>query len=822
MAIQSYENNILKYQQIVQDNFKVQNPHLLKTGVLGTLVNILALQEYDTFDYYNKVFQENNPSLAKDFNSMLFHSNFYNVDITFAEPATLSVYLQIPKINTDNIRYYEYTIPKNSPFISKDGMDFIIESEVRIIQSQSKIKAYQYTSTEGKVDCNIITSTDFYGNEVYLVQINDVKQYRRRFYKYTVPFYQFGSTFNFDVSVKSYKEIYQINAWLNENPDSPIDELTLDKFSSIEISPSFGIKEMNIKYYQFGSSRYDYDLFLDIKDSTLSFKTGNGINGIYLQPGQEIIIETKNTLGEYGNVENIEFAIENVMVTTVDLDGKQSVYNTVLNGFSVNGASGGKSVEDIESIRSKIFNKIKIRNGIVTQADFESVFSNEGINPFIDVKFINNNTTVFVFNVLKDNGEVIPTTALNISEVNLSNDPFYPTMVVNDQEFISPFYYKKLNNNITQAFMVDTNIEVPLFTSATVDQTVRLNNEIKLFITYDFIDRKSYIKIEGAHDDYTYKLSCNLFDVELNFGNNFTYEVNTRYTDSFCIINNYLYDFTIDVYDPNGIKVITFFNYESEDRRYYQLIPQQEIYKFYIEIEAQDIEPQETSAALDYLDNEFASIMNTIESLYEPIKDGELSYALRLPFISKDYFDKTDYQKLYSILDSFFKINKNKENFPLTTRVQQTFFNTVDIDPKYQPFLFEQSSILINNPKIPIMMDVVIDKQQLILSRYDSEYDLEFDIQLKTIEFLKKKEGFEIEFYESELEDYLYNYYNEDKNFPLLKNINIKSPSMFVINNPDDIYYNMSKELTIKEILDFIPPYFYYDYENIIINPILN
>jgi len=83
----SYETLLLKYEQLIQEQFKVKNPYLLKTGTLGTLINLFAHQELDLLNYYNKLFQETHPALAQDFNSMLFHANFYDVPVNFSQPA---------------------------------------------------------------------------------------------------------------------------------------------------------------------------------------------------------------------------------------------------------------------------------------------------------------------------------------------------------------------------------------------------------------------------------------------------------------------------------------------------------------------------------------------------------------------------------------------------------------------------------------------------------------------------------------------------------------------------------------------------------------
>jgi len=817
MAIQSFENNLLIYEQILQDKFKVKNPYLLKTGTLATIINILAYNKYDTFDYYNQVFQESTPALAKDFNSMLFHSTFYGVEIEMAKPAVFSVYLQIPQINTDNIESYEYIIPKNTAFTTTEGLPLIIENEIQIIQSDSKIKAYSFIDN-AKTELNIITTKDDNGNIIYLIQYDYVYQYKRLFYKNVIPSYEFGTNYIFDIGIDSYKNIYKINSWLNENPLNTVDLNLLYKYDTNNIQYSFNFTPLNIKYYDFNSTRYDYDIFLDIQINNLIFKVGSGINGKYINEGSEIYTELKLTQGEDGNLENIEFNIPDIIVITTNINGIKETFKSNINGFSISSGSGGCLVEDIESIRSKIFNKIKTRNGIVTLSDFENYFTLNGIKPFIDSKFINGSNVIFIFNALKYKNELVNTTSKNLPELTISNNPFYPVIIIDDKEYISPFYYKKLNNNITQAFSIDSNIDIPLFSSLSSDDEVLLEYKVKLSLIYDFKTKKSYLKLDNYQNDFIYKLSCNLFNCEFNYGNNFTYEINTRYTDTYCIVNDYLYNFRLDVVNPDGVTVLKLFNYKSKDRMYYQLKLRQEIYKFYLETKEDypDIEEQETTATLAYLDNDYADIMNTVESLYEPVKGGNIPYLLRLPFIDKDFYDKVDYQEFYSILEQFFTIGTNQNNFSLTSRIQQCFYNTIKIEDKYQPYLFEQNNIIIPSPKIPIQLDILIDSMELYLSKYDTQYDLEFDLKLKITEFLTTKEGFEISFYESELEDYLYNYFNSDKK--VLKNIDIKTPKMFIVNNAEDIYYNMIQDLSIFETLEFIPPYFYYDYNNILIN----
>jgi len=228
-----------------------------------------------------------------------------------------------------------------------------------------------------------------------------------------------------------------------------------------------------------------------------------------------------------------------------------------------------------------------------------------------------------------------------------------------------------------------------------------------------------------------------------------------------------------------------------------------------------DITSVGTSATVDYLQDNLLDILSTVEELYYPIQQGELPYLLRLPFVDKEFYLSTPYNDFFGLIDSFFNLEDKNEMFGLTSRVQQSFYDTILINPLYIPYIFKVN-FGVDSPKIPIIIDITIDQKSLNQSIYQTQSDLEFDIKLKVIDFLSQKEGFQIDFFESELENLVINSFNSD--LELIKNFNLKSPQQFIINNSDEIYYQIGKNLTITELVNFIPPYFYYDYDNITLN----
>ena len=813
----TFVKKVQEYEKIIQYNFNISNVNLLKTGFFGSLINIMAFTSVDIKQYYLKLFQEFHPALATDFNSMLFHASFYNVNIKFATPATFNVYFEIPKMNIDNAYYYRYTILKNSQFYDKNGYSFVVPENIEINISKDKIEAYSL-GINGKKKLNAFLTTSKTGQEVFLIEYNNLKQKSVTFKKIVVPNYDFGTSFMFDINIDDYRKISKISVWINENKQSPIDINILERYDDEEITKIFNLKPMNVKYYTFGSSKFDYDIFLNIQKSLITFSTGNGIYGKKLDEGDEIIIKIETTEGEQGNFQYIEFAIPNVYVTQIDLNKNESTFTTILNGFSIEAGYGGKSIEEVQSVRNKIFEQLQIRNSIVTERDFELAFKKNDSYPFIDSKFIDNKSIVFIFNALKYNNKVIETTSLNLTEDQLANNPFYPEINYQGKTLISPFYYKRENNNVTRAYIVNADIKVPLFTSPS-SALVKLENNIELHIKYDFANKKSYIKLENTHDKYTYKLSCNQFNIELNYGNNFTWEVDKIYTDSFCIIKDYLYNFVIDIYDDQGTKIMTWFNYYSNNSKYHQLEPIQDFYKFFKKIPPVNYDFQTSTVVVDYLEDQLADITSTVEELYQPLKEGELPYILRMPFIDKDFYVSLNYNDFYSLIRNHFTVFEHQDQFSITTKVQQAFYDTIYLNPEYKDIIFEHTNIDYDSPKIPVLCKIIVDRNYLALSEYN-QYELEFNIKLDLINLLLKKEGFQITFFESEIEKYIIDKYNS--RFKIIKNIELRSPQYFKVRNSDEIYNLLTEKFDIKNAIEFIPPYFYFDYDNLKIDMLID
>lgn len=81
-------------------------------------------------------------------------------------------------------------------------------------------------------------------------------------------------------------------------------------------------------------------------------------------------------------------------------------------------------------------------------------------------------------------------------------------------------------------------------------------------------------------------------------------------------------------------------------------------------------------------------------------------------------------------------------------------------------------------------------------------------------------ERFKIEFFESAIESFCL------QNFSIIKNIELINPKSLTSKKNTTMYYDMENDLgtllTIKDLVDFVPPYFHFDYDNMYIKIILD
>jgi len=785
--MKSITDTLVSYEAMFRETLKVDNPALLKTGALGTLVNMFANIKYDTAIYYNKLLRELNPATLTEFSSLLFHASILNYNITFGTPANMQISFIIPEYDLRKSENLTYTIKPDTIFHDNHGLDYTLEEEIEINITNAIVSAKVYTENNIRdLNINIVQNPLNTAQNLYMIEYNGIKQYNRTFQQFNIPDYAVGENFSFSVDIPSLNDIYEINAWVrpkaNTKPKILLSDLSL--ILTKNISDSSDLKKINIKYNKFNSSQFDDNIYLKILNNQLLFSVGDGINGKKLDAGDQIIIETKLTKAAAGNIDSAEMNLEDIVVTSRDAAGYTSAFKTNLKVLSLTGGEGGLDISDIEFLKSEMIKKSSTRNSISSINDFEVTYSLDKGTPFVDTKFFNSQNHVFIYNIIRDkNNKIIPTTTFNLNEEEFKKNLFLPTVTYNNIELISPFYYKKRYNHY-DAFMIVPKIKVLLKTRSNVDFITKLENDVSLYITYDYFERKTRIELKNFNPLNVYKLETDKFNMTLDLNNDFKEIVNQRFVDEFCLFEEPLIIQKLTVF--NELKYITEF-YGTAG--YFQLNKKQE--NFY-----------------------YTSLDRTDTTL-------ETRYILHLPFLSIDYLKQNDPESLFTKLDRFFRVETYKHNVSFNVGVTQSFYNTIDIDSKYRNYIIDKNSNgELLTTRNSIIIDIIVDKHTYNLSKYSTIEELEFDLKNNIYNTLIKSEGFETQFYETQIESDI------SSNYDMIKNIDVISPKVFTTNNSTVIYDNLDKaisdnSLTLYDIVNFVPSYFFFDYDNINLNVIL-
>jgi hypothetical protein len=310
----------------------------------------------------------------------------------------------------------------------------------------------------------------------------------------------------------------------------------------------------------------------------------------------------------------------------------------------------------------------------------------------------------------------------------------------------------------------------------------------------------------------------NLFSFTLDYTNAYTYEVNTLFTDEYCIIKEPITSLKIEVYDAGGALESRMVSYED----IYQLNYKQTFYKYYQHDETASelvLQIDDTNLVDGYLDNQLRNLIIDADEIIDPLTREEIPFILRLPYLEMTYFQK-DWTEMYQNLESFFQLKEAEGKIQFNTRVIQSFYDTITIPDKYSQEVFRvNNNFNKTNPQLNIAINIYLDKEAFHIDTTYSTYDdLVFSLKLDIIEFFKESQGFQIKYFESELEAYIYAKYNTNSSgIQYLKNIEIISPKMFIVNDSDSIFYNIknNKDLTFDDLVNFIPPFFHFDLDNI-------
>jgi hypothetical protein len=782
------------YQEIIRDNLNVKNAALLKTGTLGTLVNIFSNIKQDNKIFSNNLIRELNPATCNTFDSVLFHSSILNYNIEFSQPARGSVQFIIPEVNIRDSEVLTYYINKDTVFIDENGMSANMLTDIQIVATSNSLSAQSYGRVIEELDVQRVKNplnTTLY---MYLITYNDMVQYERKFDTYVIPdSVQVGTKHIFSIDIPNRNDIYKINVYKYKHDIDNTYDIdyhssmlmnSVSKYSSDDIAYALNVDNIDIEYYKYGTSQFKEVVFTTLNENSIEVEFGDGVNGKLPTPGDIYIFEVKITKGNKGNVSSAEYNLEDIDVVSKDVNGYTNRYQTNIKAISSLGYHGGKDIKNISDLRKDMIDQSTIRKSLVSINDFELAFTHEGIKPFVDTKFFNSKNHLFIYGAIRDQYDnIIYTNTFNIEENEFLENLFFPRKTYQGVDLISPFYYKRYSNHY-KSYLVIPDVIIDIH-SLYDDEITKTYNKFGLHIKYDYSLQETRFEISNFDPTHTYKVYTNLFSIELSVHNGFKQKINQRFLDEFCLITEDINDVIVDVFDNKDTLII---QYQSKFT--YSQLKEKQSHFYY-------------------------NVLNSIDL------NREDKYILQIPFIDDNYFKKTEANRLFTKIDNFFHISENEQEHAFNIEATQAFYNTIFLEPKYGQFIVnENNNGSLLNVKNNILVHLVLDKYKYRLSGYKSQSKLEFDIKSLLIKMLRKKEGFKIEYFETAVESLLID------NFDMIKNVDVISPKMFTTNDTNTIYDKMDTKIGVDEadggitrfdIIDFIPPYFYYDYANIAI-----
>ena len=799
-------------QNFISSELKVSNPTLLKTGILGALVNAITIIKSDNANFLNGLMKEVSPATAETYKSLFFHATVKNIDISFSAPATFALSFIIPEITLTNGQVLKYTIGREVQLEDENGYGFTLEDPIEIYVTNGMVRGRKYLPDKiEELDVYRVKHPLDVSQYIYLVN-TEVKQYDRKFKVVTIPeLREDGYTFNMELP--SIDNIYQINAW-RRSGESLASSLVTDDFrtyKSEDLDVVYELIPLDIKYTKSLSNQTDNHIFVNFNDTSIVFTTGDGINGRKPKLNENIVIELKSTQGRYGNLPSTQFNVGDILVESLDVTGVTSSKVTTIKAVSVTGGSGGSNLESKSDIKRKLLNTRGEYLGCI--ADIKNEFYLDSGEPYVDKKYFNSKHNVFVYNIIRDKAsKIIPTTTKNITLAELEKNPFLPEMEYDGIPMISPFYYVNFKNRIN-AYLILPEIKIDLISEPGTAQSVKLENNPIMYLTYDWFERKTYIELRSVNINYKYYMTCNINqNIVFSAGNNFRVELNKTFLNSWCLLDGfeksaynpdsaesinvpgYLNNITLTVKNEE-VKVIKFL--QANTTKYKQTILKQQHFYWY------DVDMFDTTLST--------------------------CYVLNLPFIEKK-FVSNDIVYAAQKFDSFFQVIDLHDRVNPNIEITQAFYNTIKIENIYRNYIFETTDVYVQ-PVISVNLELLVSSINLQRSKWTNTTDLETDMIWLIQDYLNSLEGYQLEFNESKLEQLILNYFNQYYN--VIENVRLWNPAGPIrVRGSSEVYslfeenYGSSDlllteaelqtkvlkgdlpQLVQKQIIDFVPPYF--------------
>lgn len=752
--LKSTEEFITYYFNDIKNYMKNKNILIKHDGYIGYFIRLMGMMQSDIKNYYDYGVKESFPIHAQEQKNLNYHSKFYGFQSSLATPSQLkgNFIFNFNSLPIQSINTNKRLIIIEDSEFKINGFNFLLDSTYTISQLRKNTTEWISTST----------ISDSIGTKKYAInnnklEIKEMFQYELEEVSFNAPVYSFGM-------------------FHKQN----LGKITDNFISKIEVS----IKENNSDVYESFDASFtkeffqttDKVIFVNLTtDDELIVELGNGINGKFI-PLSNIKLSIYITNGNDGNIKNIQNTLINGRVVLIDYDINGVPLSSDNRTFQLNKfididlieAYGGKDVSTGEDLRLNLIKYVQSRDNIINEIDFYNELENEIIIIFKKTNFYDN--SFIIYSLIRDNYDsIIKTLTTSVmysefksnEEINDSTNEKYiykPKFTINNNLFISPFIYVYDDFlNLYKGYVENKDKFIP----NNIIISDLLNEPLNIFIELEYISSNIFRFWVRSYNDISNKI-INITITRLAIHN----QQALIYNDSFYL------DYHGGVFFDNIDIEITI------DTNVYVL--------------------SDVNFFLDVSDN----------ILLKKHNDKIVNFPLLMDETFKT--DETYYTN--KIIDYYHDHGLNKTRM-ISDDIQMRLYNTYMInDFILKELTIQKLEMNLHLPlrlKINITVDYSINKE--LLSNLTENID---ELQMYIIDILLNHyTGNKISFYKSKLHDYIHN-------IDWVKSCNIFIYDDLLTEIPNGNIETIDNKTFIREmpkahIIDYSPPYFYWDINNI-------
>ncbi len=422
-SLSTPEEYINYYYPKVKDRLSSRGLQISKVGFIGFIINMMAFTQYDVKMYYDSLFREAFLATADNDENLNLHGTIFGYNPLLANPASITGNLKV------NVNALPPALNIDSREISISGLKFKFDDLTFTLDSSYTIGS---TSCEVRKKSGDVIYVPF-NESTQLIPVVDLLQYVTSDINFILPYY-LGGTF--------YQKIIELD-------DGYVYEISV-KVKDVDSEEFIDYEVRYIKYFTSGTEKVVFARYLTGNKLLIEF--GSGIHGKHISEAS-VKIQLKITQGKLGNISSntVKPSNGNIRVYESNDNGGGSGFNVGAEDvitLEADYAEAGSDPLSGDDLRNDIIAYIQTRNNMLSETDFYNIMGNyvdDLLLMFKKTNIVEN--TIYTFLLFRDQYK-IPVLSKSISvlhsEFNPNGDTFVykPTIIIDNIEYISPFYYK--------------------------------------------------------------------------------------------------------------------------------------------------------------------------------------------------------------------------------------------------------------------------------------------------------------------------------------------------------------------------------------------